>query len=88
MRRQEFTLDVTDIDWVEDDDATPERPTVTIDFTGSAALEDRLTDADGDLLDGDEIDVAFRLQGDIEDMDATGVVAVTHRLTGDFVLEL
>ncbi|QDX41322.1 DUF5793 family protein [Salarchaeum sp. JOR-1] len=88
MRRQEFTLNVTDIDWVDDDDAPPERPTVTIDFTGSAALEDRLTDADGDLLDGDEIDVAFRLQGDVDDQDTTGVVAVTHRLTGDFVLEL
>lgn len=88
MRRQEFSLDVTNIDWVEEEDAPPELPTVTIEFTGEAALEDRLTDPQGELLAADEIDVAFRLQGDVDDEEATGVVAVTDRLTGDFVLEL
>jgi len=88
MRRQEFSLDVTNIDWVEDEDADAALPTVTITFTGDAALEDRLLAPDGDLLEADEIDVALRLQGDVDDPETTGVVAVTDRLTGDFVLEL
>lgn len=88
MRRDYFTLEVSGADWVETG-GEPAKPTVVIDFEGpSEALADRLTDAEGDLLDASETDVALRLQSDLESDDAIGVVSVTNRVTGDFILEL
>ncbi|USZ68781.1 DUF5793 family protein [Halorussus salilacus] len=88
MRRDYFTLDVRNIDWVEEG-GEARKPTVIIDFEGpSSTLRERLTGMDDELLDAGETDVAFRLQGSIDDEDATGVVSVTNRITGDFVLEL
>lgn len=88
MRRDYFTLDVRGVDWVETD-GEPATPTVDIDFEGPAEeLEDRLTDFEGDPLDASQTDAALRLQGGIDDEDARGVVSVTNRVTGDFILEL
>lgn len=88
MRRDHFELDVTGVDWV-DESGDPSKPNVAIEFTGDVDdLRDRLTDHDGKLLDASETDAAFRLTDDVEDAGATGVVAVTNRITGDFVLEL
>jgi hypothetical protein len=90
MRRDYFTLDVHDVDWV-DAGEEPQQPLVRIDFHGpDESLRERLTAMDGDLLSASETDVAFRLVDDVDDADdgATGVVGVTNRLTGDFVLEL
>lgn len=88
MRRDYFTLDVSNVDWVDTDDE-PAKPTVTIRFDGPAdTLRERLTGPNDVLLDADETDVAFRLQGSVDDPGASGVVSVTNRLTGDFVLEL
>jgi hypothetical protein len=86
MRRDYFELAVEHADWVEAD-GDPEQPTVRIDFHGpEGLLRDRLTDAAGEPLDASETDVSFRLRdGDDE---STGVVAVTNRVTGEFVLEL
>jgi len=88
MRRDYFTLDARNVDWVEDDDEA-RKPTVHIDFEGPAStLRERLTGTEDELLDAGETDVAYRLQGPVDDEDATGVVSVTNRITGDFVLEL
>lgn len=88
MRRDYFSLEVSNVDWVESD-GDPAKPNVTIDFEGPTdTLEDRLSDHEGELLEADETDVAFRLQASVDDPDATGVVSVTNRITGDFVLEL
>ncbi|MFB6123840.1 MAG: DUF5793 family protein [Haloferacaceae archaeon] len=88
MRRDYFELDVYNVDWVETDDP-PRKPTVEIDFYGpEEMLYERLMSADGKLLSASETDVTFRLQESLDDPDATGVVAVTNRLTGDFLLEL
>ena len=88
MRRDYFTLDVRNVDWVDDDDE-PRRPTVVIDFEGpESTLRKRLTDTDGELLEAGETDVALRLQGSLDDPETAGVVSVTNRITGDFVLEL
>ena len=89
MRRDYFGLDVEHVDWV-DTDGEPRMPQVFIDFHGpDGLLRERLTGTDGELLEAGETDVAFRLQGAYEDdPDAEGVVGVTNRLTGDFVLEL
>ncbi|ELY78274.1 DUF5793 family protein [Natrinema pallidum] len=87
MRREHFTLDVTNIDWVETD-GEPAKPSVSIDFTGPATmLRERLTGPDGDVLEANETDAALRLQGPLGD-DTTGVVSVTNRITGEFILEL
>lgn len=88
MRRDYFTLDVRNVDWV-DTDSEPRQPTVIIDFEGPAStFKQRLTGMGDELLTAEETDVAFRLQSSLEDPDATGVVGVTNRITGDFILEL
>ncbi|AFZ71971.1 DUF5793 family protein [Natronobacterium gregoryi] len=87
MRREHFTLDVSNVDWV-DEDGEPEKPVVSIDFTGPvAALRERLTGPDDDVLEAGETDVALRLQEPLG-TDAAGVVSVTNRVTGEFILEL
>jgi hypothetical protein len=89
MRRDYFELEVTNIDWVGSG-GDPQQPLVEIEFSGpSDLLRERLSDAEGQLLTGAEVDVAFRLQGTLDENPAApGVVAVTNRITGDFVLEL
>lgn len=89
MRRDYFELDVSNVDWVEED-TEPRQPLVEIEFTGPVdSLRGRLSDVGGDLLDAGDVDVAFRLQEPLDDDDeAPGVVAVTNRLDGEFVLEL
>lgn len=87
MRREHFTLAVSNVDWIETDEE-PRKPSVSIDFTGPATmLRERLTGPGDDPLEAGETDVTFRLQEPLAD-DAAGVVSVTNRLTGDFVLEL
>lgn len=87
MRRDHFELTVEDIERARDGD--PRQPFVRIDFRGpEGLLTDRLTGPDGDLLAAGETDVAFRLREPLEDETAEGVVAVTNRVTGEFVLEL
>ncbi|ELY61054.1 DUF5793 family protein [Natronolimnohabitans innermongolicus] len=87
MRREHFTLDVSNIDWVETD-SEPSKPSVSIDFTGpETMLRERLTGPDGDVLAAEETDVALRLQGPLGD-ETAGVVSVTNRVTGEFILEL
>lgn len=88
MRRDYFTLDVSDVDWVETD-GEPEQPRVVIDFHGPAQeLRERFETPSGELLTADETDVACRLQGPLTDLDTDGVVSVTNRVTGDFIIEL
>ena len=87
MRRDYFELTVEGVGDDADDRATP---LVRIDFHGPAGLlRERLSDTGGDLLEAEEIDVAFRLREPLgEADDPEGVVGVTNRYTGDFILEL
>lgn len=88
MRRDYFTLDVRGVDWVEASDE-PETPTVVIDFEGPPdEFERRLTGFEGELLEAEQTDVALRLQSPLDQEGSRGVVSVTNRVTGDFVLEL
>jgi hypothetical protein len=88
MRRDYFTLDVSGVDWVETGDE-PSTPTVVIDFEGPPEeFEQRLTGVDDGLLEAEQTDVALRLQSDLDDEETAGVVSITNRVTGDFVLEL
>lgn len=88
MRRDYFSLDVTGLDWVAEGE-DPERPTLVIDFEGPASLlQERMTGGSADLLSASEIDVSFRYLTDIDDEEATGVISVSDRMTGEFILEL
>jgi hypothetical protein len=88
MRRDYFTLDARNVDWVEEG-GEPQLPTVRVDFQGPETdLRDGFTKPDGSLLSDEETDISFRLQGDPEDPDTEGVVGVTNRVTGDFIFEL
>ncbi|MFB6254023.1 MAG: DUF5793 family protein [Halobacteriaceae archaeon] len=89
MRREQFELEVSNIEWV-DTDSEPAKPTVAIRFTTEEDddLQHRLTTADGSLLDASETDIAYRLLSDLETDDPRGVVSITNRITGDFILEL
>jgi hypothetical protein len=87
MRREDFTLDVSNVGWF-DSGADPRRPTLTVTFSGSAeALTERTTAQADAPLAADEIDVTFRLRDEVQSSDATGVVAITNRITGEYVLE-
>ena len=89
MRRDYFELEVDNVDWVEGS-GDPRQPHVSIDFHGPEnLLEDRLTGPSAELLDASETDVAFRLQEPHEENpEAAGVVGVTNRVTGEFIVEL
>lgn len=88
MRRDYFTLDVSGLDWVEHG-GEPTKPTVIIDFEGPASLlQERITGFSAELLEDSEIDVSFRFMTEADDPDAKGVVSITDRITGDYVLEL
>jgi hypothetical protein len=82
MRRDYFTLDVDGVDGADSD-----RPAISIAYEGPAEqLEERLHKGDS-ILEADEIDVAYRLQDEIDD-DPDGVLAVADRVTGEYVFEL
>lgn len=82
MRRDYFALDVSNVD-------AAGMPTAHVAFEGPEdSLRERLTGSGGDPLTAADVDVAYRLQGDIDAEEASGVAAVTNRVTGEFILEL
>ncbi|SFR40310.1 MULTISPECIES: DUF5793 family protein [Halorubrum] len=95
MRRDYFDLTV---EGVGDGAGSRSPPLVRIDFHGPEELlreqfsggESDGADGEGDdLLTADEVDVAFRLREPLDEADdPEGVVGVTNRYTGDFILEL
>lgn len=88
MRRDYFTIEAHGLDWLADD-AEPEKPTVVIDFEGPASLlQERITGLSAEPLDDSEIDVSFRYKTAVDDENAHGVISITNRVTGDYVLEL
>ncbi|WP_135364221.1 DUF5793 family protein [Halosimplex halophilum] len=83
MRRDYVTLELRHVD--RDGDRLP---TAALRYDGpSDLLEERLTDAGGDRLDRDRVDVAFRFRTAGDD-DAAGVFSLTNRVTGEFVVEV
>lgn len=87
MRREDFTVDVRGVDWIGDD-SEPEQPTLRVDYDGDGdELRVQLADPEGTPLDDERADVSFRLLSALGDGDVAGVVGITDRLTGDFVLE-
>lgn len=85
MRRESVTLEVSNVSWLEGG-GDPQQPVLTVEVEDDVSvLRDRLHGADGPVDAGD-LDVTFRFHGNPED--ATGVMAITDRVTGEFVLEV
>jgi len=83
MRRDYFSLTAR-VPGNSDDVVTPE---LDVAYDGPAEdLQDALTDDAGDPLPAEAIDVTCRLQD--EGDEAACVVGLTHRLTGEFLLEV
>jgi hypothetical protein len=88
MRREQFSLAVADVAWV-DTDAAPRQPTVTLAFDGApATLRERLLGGTDEAATAEDADLTVRLQRSADTGDAEAVVALSHRLTGDYILEL
>jgi hypothetical protein len=88
MRREQFSLGVTDVAWV-DADADPRLPTVSIAYEGDPAeVRERLRGVTDEPATAEDADLAIRLQRSAESGEAEAVLALTHRLTGDYILEL
>lgn len=80
MRRDHFTLAARD---VGDD----EQPTLSIEYNGpEETLTSQLTE-DGAVLSAADIDAAFRLKDPMDEEGAMGVFSLTHRVTGEYLLE-
>lgn len=87
MRREDISLAVSNVGWLNAEEA-PRQPTLSVRLAeGSETLVERLQTKGGEPLDADETDVTFRLHDEAEHDDARGVVAVTNRITGEYVLE-
>jgi hypothetical protein len=85
MRRDNFDVHVSNTEWVEGGDE-PSKPTLTVEFDGpSERLRSRLAGTEGAVVEADETDVNYRSHADSGN---GGVLSITNRITGDFVLEL
>lgn len=81
MRRDHFTLAARGVDG---EDA---QPTLGIEYNGpEETLTSQLTES-GTRLSAVDIDAAFRLKEPIDSDEATGVFSLTHRVTGEYLLE-
>lgn len=81
MRRDHFTVAVRDADTGQ--------PMLDISYHGpSELLRQQLTDDTGDVFEPGTVDAAFRLQDSLGESGADGVFSLTHRLTGEFLLEV
>jgi hypothetical protein len=83
MRRDNFTVSI------QVPNADTDSPTIAIEHTGPVeTLTQQLTGGDDQVYSAAEIDTAFRLQESLDEDDATGVFSLTHRVTGEFLLEV
>jgi len=83
MRRDHVTLDTRHTG--AGDDRVP-TVRVTVDEP-TDRLDERLLTADGERLEADGIDAAFRFRTLVDAEDAEGVFSLSNRVTGEFVLE-
>jgi hypothetical protein len=84
MRRDHFTVTARHVSSSESTD-----PTLTIEYNGpEETLTEQLTGSDDELFAAADIDAAFRLQDPKDAADASGVFSLTHRVTGEYLLEV
>jgi hypothetical protein len=84
MRRDHFTVEAESLD-----PAGADIPTLDITYDGpEETLTAQLTEDGGDQIAAADIDAAFRFRDDHESADAMGVCSLTHRVTGEYLLEV
>jgi hypothetical protein len=83
MRRDHFTVVAESLDPAEADS-----PALDIEYDGpEETLTAQLTEDGDDQITASNVDAAFRFQDDHESTDAMGVCSLTHRVTGEYLLE-
>lgn len=88
MRREEFGLETRHVEPASGVETAP-LPTLRLEFEGEPGeLRSAFEGVDGTPLAAADLDVSLRLQDPIDTADPDGVLAVTNRLTGDFLCEL
>ncbi|MFB6086598.1 MAG: DUF5793 family protein [Halodesulfurarchaeum sp.] len=86
MRRQDFSLSTRHVERASGAETSP-LPTLRLQYDGpSADLRDGLEGGDGTALEESDVDVSLRLMDELDEVDR-GVLAVSDRLTGDYVCE-
>jgi hypothetical protein len=84
MRRDHFTVTARNVSSGE-----PSKPTLAIGYDGPReTLTAQLTDVNDEVFVATDVDAAFRLQESREADDPTGVFSLTHRVTGEYLLEV
>lgn len=87
MRRDNVDLEVANVAWLAED-AEPRQPTLDVRVDdGASTLRERLLDG-GSALDAGDVDVTFRLHENPDGSDVPGVLAITNRMTGEYLLEV
>lgn len=91
MRREHFDLKIRNVDWI-DSNGDLRMPQLGIHYEGDiSTLRSGLATApysEDAAIEPREIDITVRLHGSPDDHGADGVVAVTDRVTGEYLLEL
>lgn len=87
MRRDDIQLEVSNVAWHEAGEE-PRQPTLTILANGDAeTIGHRFSRHGEEWPTGADVDVTFRFQGATEGEDEQGVLAISNRVTGEFLLE-
>jgi hypothetical protein len=83
MRRDHFTIAAESLD-----PADADIPTLNIEYDGpEETLTAQLTEESDKQITAADIDAAFRFQDDHDATDPMGVCSLTHRVTGEYLLE-
>jgi len=88
MEGRNLTLKTKNVDCVEARDA-PKTPALRIQFDDSdSGIPERFEDPVTGHAFPDDIEVTFRLLGSSDGSDTRGMLAISHSLTGEYLLEL
>lgn len=87
MHREEFSLETRHVE-PEAGETTAPLPTLELQYDGpEGKLRAVMAQTDRPGQKKPELDVSLRLKGGFDEPDPDGVLAVTDRLTGDFICE-
>ena len=87
MRRDSVTLEVANVSWLADD-GDPRRPSLILDVDDDESDFRRRLIGDDRPPESSDLDFAFRFQGAPDGGDGSGVLSITNRVTGEFLLEV
>jgi hypothetical protein len=87
MRREEFSFETQHVG-PETGETTAPLPTLKLQYGGAEGeLRAAMAKTDVSTQGKSDLDVSLRLKGDFDEPEPDGVLAVTGRLTGDFICE-